>query len=229
MYANEEVDVTDISNVIDEKIPTYDTNNNYDSLDVTNVETDEQQDNEDKKKKQLEILKQTYVDVAKRKINRQKNIYNPVIDTEIIVLSVNILDKNFKEKIKKTLKSRIEKKCNKHGLIKKNSVTVINTSSPLIYGSKAEFQVTYQAMACNPVEGMVIECIVIATTKAGIRAELINNDDSPIVIFISRDHNNSSNYFNNIKEQQAITVKIIGVRYELNDSFVSVIGELYKL
>lgn len=39
---------------------------------------------------------------------------------------------------------------------------------------KAEFHVTYQALACNPVEGMIVESTIINITKAGVRAELQN-------------------------------------------------------
>ena len=181
------------------------------------------------KQKQLDLLKQTYVDVAKKKINRQKNIYNPVIDTEKIILSVNQIDKTLKEKIQNKMKNKLELKCNKHGLIKRNSIIIINISPCNIKGSHAEFLVTYQAMACNPVEGMIIDVNVVNITKAGIRGEFVSNDESPIIVYISRDHNNNNTYFNKINENQVVSVKIIGVRYELNDTYVSAIGELNRI
>ena len=201
------------------------------SISPPNINNEEKDNktNDVEKQKQLDLLKQTYVDVAKKKINRQKNIYNPVIDTEKIVLSVNQIDKTLKEKIKKKMEEKLELKCNKHGLIKKNSIIIINISPSNIKGSNAEFLVTYQAMACNPVEGMIIDVNVVNITKAGIRGEFVSNDESPIIVYISRDHNNNSSYFNKISENQVISVKIIGVRYELNDKYVSTIGELNRI
>ena len=74
---------------------------------------------------------------------------------------------------------------------------------------------------------MTIDCIVKNTTQAGIRA-LINDDISPVVIYISRDHHYNNKYFNAVKDEEEIKVKVIGQRYELNDSQVSVIGEIIE-
>jgi DNA-directed RNA polymerase subunit E'/Rpb7 len=183
----------------------------------------------DKKQQQLDLLKQTYVDVAKRKMNRQKNIFNPIIDTIKIVLPINKIDKNLHSKMKENLKKKLELKCNKHGLIKKDSVLILNISAGGVSGCIADFIVTYQALACNPIEGMIVEASILNITKAGIRAELVNYDESPMIVFISRDHHHNNEYFKRLKEKSLINVKIIGVRYELNDKFVSVIGELYKI
>lgn len=201
------------------------------------VQTDIQGMNEEKqveivdeeKEKQLELLKQTYLDMTKKKMSRQKNIFCPVIDTEKTVLCVNQLDKNYQVRLKALLKKKLEGKCNKHGFIKEDSVNIISISSTNVYGKNAEFYVTYQALACNPVEGMIVDASVLNVTKAGIRAELINFDKSPLVIFIARDHHNNSNYFNNLKERDTINVTIIGVQYELHDKFISVIGELHRM
>jgi DNA-directed RNA polymerase subunit E'/Rpb7 len=181
------------------------------------------------KQEQLNILQQTFADVTKKRLNKQKNIFNPIIDIEKIVISVNEINKTINDKLLTLLKNKIESKCNKHGLIKKDSIKVVNISSPSVHSNLATFHITYQSLVCNPVEGMLVECKVVNVTKAGIRAELINYDTSPIVIFIARDHHNNNTYFNNIKDGEIINVKIIGVRYELNDNFVSSIGELHRI
>ena len=203
-------------------------------LNVEHQEKDEEENKDnvelnEEKNKQLEMLKQTYVDITKKKMNRQKNIFNPVIDTEKIILKIHQLDKNYNSKLKQILKRKLEEKCNKHGFIKKDSVNIISISSTTVYGSNAEFYVTYQALSCNPVEGTIVEASILNITKAGVRAELINYDRSPLVIFIARDHHHNSNYFNRLKDGEVITVEIIGVRYELNDTFISAIGKLQRI
>ena len=196
---------------------------------MTPEETPPMDEEEDNKQKQIERLKQTFAEVTRKKMNRQKNIFSPVIDTAKVYLKIYEVNKNVREKIKSTLVSQLESKCNKHGLIKEGSVQIINTSSATIRMNRAEFTVTYQALACHPVEGMIVEVGVVNVTKAGIRAELMGEEQSPLVIFVARDHHNNNNYFNNIKEKDSIHVKIVGVRFELNDTYVSVIGELYRM
>ncbi len=73
---------------------------------------------------------------------------------------------------------------------------------------------------------MPIDCYVKNITKAGIRAELEGYDNSPLVIFIARDHHYSLKEFSSINEGERIRIKVVGQRFELNDEYVSVIAEL---
>lgn len=187
------------------------------------------ENNKSEKEKQISKLRQTYVDVTKRKMNRQKNIFSPVIDTDRLLLPIFRVDKNVRETLKSMLVKKYEYKCNKHGLMKEDSLEVLTISSANVKGSNAEFHVTYQCLVCKPVEGMLLEASIVNVTKAGIRAELIGFKKSPLVIFIARDHHNNSEYFNSLKEKDVIAVKIIGIRYELNDDKISTIGELNRL
>ena len=82
-------------------------------------------------------------------------------------------------------------------------------------------------MACHPVEGMLVECICKTVTKAGIHAQVIDDDGNmPITMFIARDHHHLDNRLNEIKEGEKITSRVIGVRYELHDEFICTIGKL---
>ena len=80
-------------------------------------------------------------------------------------------------------------------------------------------------MICCPVEGMLIDCVIKNVTKAGLRAET-NEDSSPVIIFIARDHHYSNELFNSVKEDDEIKIRVIGQRFELNDKNISVLGEL---
>jgi predicted transcriptional regulator len=72
-----------------------------------------------------------------------------------------------------------------------------------------------------------VECKVKNITKAGIHAEVRDNDDNvPIVIFVARDHNYTNNMFDNVEKDAIIHVKIIGVRFELNDPSITAIAYL---
>ena len=66
-------------------------------------------------------------------------------------------------------------------------------------------------------------CVVRNITKAGIRAT-IKETPSPVVVFVSRDHQSDSNVFEDTSVDDVITVKVAGQRYELKDTSISVVG-----
>ena len=76
---------------------------------------------------------------------------------------------------------------------------------------------------------MIIKCKVNNVTKAGIRASYYNNIESPITVFIARDHYFNQSTFVKIKEDDIISTKVIGIRYELNDTNIYIISELVKI
>jgi len=55
-----------------------------------------------------------------------------------------------------------------------------------------------------------------------------NEVPSPVVIFIAKDHHYNINQFNELQVGDNINIRVIGQRFELNDKYVSVIGELVK-
>ncbi len=84
-------------------------------------------------------------------------------------------------------------------------------------------------MVCHPVEGLDVECVIKTVTKAGIHAEVTDIDgNSPITIFIARDHHFNNKTFSNIKENDTIKATIIGIRFELNDPYICAIGTLFN-
>lgn len=155
-------------------------------------------------------------------------IYAQNILTRKIQLDIGEIGSNIKYNIEKKLKTKLEGRCTIEGFIKPNSVSLHTYSSGLINGSNVEFEVVFECLVCRPIQGMKFsKCVVKNNTKAGIRA-MTKETVSPVVIFISRDHHYRDKYFNSLKEGDEISVKVIGQRFELNDKFVSVIGELMK-
>ena len=156
-------------------------------------------------------------------------VYISSLLTQKIVISMNEVGKNIKQNLEKKITSKIEGKCIKEGFIKPNSVKVISYSSGLVNLSYIEFEVVFECMICHPVEGMLIECDVRTVTKAGIHAVVKTDDDViPVTVFVARDHNYNDAYFATIKENMKITVRVIGVRFELNDPFICVIAKLLQ-
>ena len=168
---------------------------------------------------------------VKRKINknkiRKKGIWMRNMLTRRIVLPFKSIGNNIRENIKKKLEQKLYNKCSKEGYIKKNSIEILSYSSGLVEANTVIFDVIFECDICRPVEGQIISCKVKNVTRAGIRATYIGKEEtSPITIFIARDHHYNNEEFSQKKEDDDIKIKVIGIRYELNDETISVLGEL---
>jgi len=170
------------------------------------------------------------VSQSKRKKNKvQSSIFSRCLLTRKIMLMINNIGKNIQETLEECIQGTYEGKCTNEGYVKPNSCKLITFSNGMIErGIYILFEVLFECDVCFPVEGMLLSCVAKNITKAGIRAESDAIVPSPVVIFIAKDHHYSSSYFNSIKEGQKITVRVIGQRFELNDKYVSVLGELVK-
>ena len=158
---------------------------------------------------------------------REVGVYMNSLLSRKLQVSFNRLGKNIKEILEKLIKKEIEGKCTIEGFVKSNSTKLLTYSSGVIFENKVEFDVVFECLVCCPVEGMLIKCNVKNKTQAGIRA-LIDEEKSPVVVYLSRDHHYNNKYFNTVKENDEITIRVIGQRYELNDEQVSVIGEIIE-
>jgi len=162
----------------------------------------------------------------------EKKVYGVYINSMLtmkVPLSITEVGKNIKQNLEKAISSKTEGKCIAEGFIRPRSVKVISYSSGNVNGDIIEFQTAFECMICHPVEGMLIECDTKTITKAGIHAEVIDKDGTvPVTIFIARDHHFNDKYFNNVKENMKIKIQVIGIRYELNDPYICVIGKLVE-
>ena len=121
-----------------------------------------------------------------KKQHKKSAIYIPHLITRKISLPFHAVGGNLKENILQTL-INLEGKCIGEGYVQRNSVKVMTHSSGILRGKQVLLDVVFEARICHPVEGMKIRCIIKNVTKAGIRAET-DEEISPIVVFIARDH-----------------------------------------
>ena len=164
------------------------------------------------------------------KKNQISDIYCKSLLSRKIHLNYIDIDKNIVTTLENKLKQQYEGKCCNEGYIKIGSIQVISYSTGELSSDKIIFTVVFECLLTNPVESMIILCNVKSITKVGIRAE-INSDDniSPYIIFIARDHHYTNELFSKVKENDVIKVKVLGQRYELNDKFISVIAQLIDI
>ena len=165
----------------------------------------------------------------KRKVQRTQTVYSRCLINRKIVLPITSIGKNLQEVIEENVKANFEGKCLVEGYIKDNSSKIITYSSGIINrGNYISFEVVFECEVCFPVEGMNIQCVAKNVTKAGIRAESASEVPSPIVVFVAKDHHFNVPHFAEIQEGDKINIRVIGQRFELNDKYISIIGELIK-
>lgn len=158
-------------------------------------------------------------------------IYGVYIDsllTKKVVLTITEIGKNIKENLQRKLAASMEGKCIEEGFIRPGSIAVVSYSSGQIDREYISFQTVFSCKICHPVEGMLVECTAKTITKAGIHAEVVDNETIPVTVFVARDHHTTDKNFQNVKENARIVVKVIGTRYELNDPYICVIGKLVQ-
>lgn len=157
-------------------------------------------------------------------------VYIKSLLTLKITLFINEIGKNIKQNLEKKIISQIEGKCIVEGFVQPNSVKIISYSSGNVISDLIEFHVVYECMISHPVEGMLIEAECKTITKAGIHAQVVDEDGNiPITVFVAKDHHHIDQLFNSVTENAKITVKVIGIRYELNDPYICVISKLVSV
>jgi len=158
------------------------------------------------------------------------HIYISSLLTQKIVLNYNEVNSELFNTLETKLKQYNEGKCIKDGYVKNNSVKLLTYSGGELFSNKLVFECVYECLITNPVESMLLNCIARSITKVGVRAELLTDDNnSPYIIFIARDHHYNNEIFSQIKENDMLQVRVLGQRYELNDKFISVIAELINI
>ena len=160
----------------------------------------------------------------------QQKIYDVYIMSTLtmrIPLTMNEIGRNIKQNLERMISKSIEGRCVAEGFIKPGTINVVSFSSGTINNNKVEFQTVFECKICYPVEGMWIECMTKTITKAGVHAEVVDKEGNiPITVFVARDHHYTDRQFSMLKEGEKIIVRIVGVRFELNDPYICVIGKL---
>lgn len=165
---------------------------------------------------------------SRKKKKRGMGIYMKNVLTRKVTLPFHLLGNNIVENIQDNLSQTIEGHCEKEGYIRPDSIRIINYSAGCLHAEYVKFIVTFECLVCRPVEGMRFRAVIKNITKAGIRAET-KEHQSPVVVFIARDHHFQNADFSKLSVDDDINVRVIGIRYELNDAYISVIAEFIPI
>jgi len=153
-------------------------------------------------------------------------VYTKSLLEKKVILDITEIGSNIKKVLEDKLVHRLENRCIEEGYVKSKSIQLITYSSGNVDRNKITFVVTFDCMICHPVEGQLIECKSKNITKAGVRAIVEEGENTPLHIFIAKDHHVMDRQFNTIKEDTTIVAKVIGIRYELNDPYICCIAKL---
>tara|TARA_B100000795_G_C22722726_1_gene408164 strand:- start:126 stop:665 length:540 start_codon:yes stop_codon:yes gene_type:complete len=161
-------------------------------------------------------------------MSKKSSIYSKNVLHRKISIPIHLIGSNLINIINMKLTKLFEGKCSKEGYIKNGSIQILTYSSGVLEDNFILFDVSFECLICRPVEGMRILCKIDNITKAGIRASYYNQIESPVTIFLARDHYANNPLFLKLEEGDLINVKVIGTRFELNDKNVYIIAELLK-
>ena len=154
-------------------------------------------------------------------------VYTQSVLTTKVHLRITEVGKNVRQNLERSISQNIEGRCIAEGFIRPGSVRVLSYSSGVVNNERVEFQTVYECMVCYPIEGMNLECISRTITKAGVHAEVVDDDGTvPITVFIARDHHFTDKAFADIRENANIKATVVGIRFELNDPYICVIAQL---
>jgi hypothetical protein len=137
---------------------------------------------------------------------------------------------NITQLLRTELAKGVEGRCSVEGYISPNSISICSHSCGTLSAANIHFDITADCLICFPDEHTVIKCVAKTITQAGIRAGaryLQPGHVSPIEVFLSRDMNTQTReLFSRIEENDILTVEIIGRRFVLHDTHVTIIAML---
>lgn len=168
----------------------------------------------------MEPISKTSKPKYKQRDTNIRDVYSPCETTIHIVLPITAVGKNLVQTLENTITKMVGGKCIVEGYVKPGSIRVKTFSSGIVKGENILFNVVFNCEVCYPVAGMRLNCIAKNITKAGICAESADEQPSPFVLFIARDHYYASEYFNSIEENEKCIARVIAQRFELNDKYV---------
>jgi len=160
--------------------------------------------------------------------SKKLSIYSKNLIHRKISIPIDLIGSNLINIIQTKISNSYEGICSKEGYIKRGSIQIISYSSGILQDDFVIFDVSFECLICRPVEGMRILCKIDNITKAGIRASYYNQVESPITVFLARDHYANNPIFLKLNEGDLINIKVIGTRFELNDKNIYIIAELLR-
>ena len=168
-------------------------------------------------------------------------IVSPYFNFELyttLLLSPNQMNNNLYVNLKKNLKSKVEKKCNKIGYII-NVYNILSYDDGILeaedFTGSAKYNIKYSARLCCPVENTFIICKIENMNKLLIKAK-----NGPILIIINNNNINTDNFKKDneqniihknkmLKVNDYIIIKVLAKKLNNNDIRICTLGYLENI
>ena len=166
-------------------------------------------------------------------------LFVPIRFSTYVQLPPNELDEAIDARIYQKLRTAYEGQCSRFGYIQPGSTVVVKRSCGNFmkphFNGHTRFNVMCKAKVCNPVQGTIVKAMVRNKNQLGILAESIlqidDADPIPIldIIIPRRSAGISSQVdIDTIEIGSWINVEVIGKRYQMKDTKISIIGRIVK-
>jgi DNA-directed RNA polymerase subunit E'/Rpb7 len=133
------------------------------------------------------------------------------------------------EIIHNKLKKKIEGKCIGDGYIKEESVNIISRSLGMMlntdFSGSVSYEIIYSAEVCNPKEGQVLEVVVDTLDETNTVCYYIDEETSPIEIYLFKQHYLENQDYSSLKEGDKILVKILETQIEFGQDKILATAE----
>jgi DNA-directed RNA polymerase subunit E'/Rpb7 len=162
------------------------------------------------------------------------DLYKTVLQDEYIYLSPTNLNFKIDDIILEKLKKKVEGKCLKIGYIMPNTVSIQTRSLGMInnasFDGMTTYKIKYTCEVCNPVIGQVLHCKVGSIDKSQVICYINDiHDISPIEIYLFKQHHVNNTEFASLKENDIVSVKIGGSKWEYKDTQITSIAQLISI
>jgi hypothetical protein len=161
--------------------------------------------------------------ILSREVEVKITELNDLFEENAAEVTVDDFESLLHQHVVQKIKKSVEGKCVEDGYVKKDSVHLLSLSCGVCNANKMKYTASYECLICLPVEGMQIRCVVVSNSTGGVRAVIKGEEETPIVAFVSRDlpcEKDLSEY----QEGNTFVAEVYGVKYELNDTFISVLA-----
>lgn len=158
----------------------------------------------------------------------------PIYEKKILNESISVHPKylntdNINNVLLKLLVNKLRKKCTSNGLVKVDTISILSrTLGRFLHHDNdayCHYHVKFEAELCKPREGQIIECIVEEHTETITICYVDDQDESPLEIHLSKQHNIGNKDYANIKKNDTLYVRIIAFNIEANSPQIICIGE----
>ena len=157
-------------------------------------------------------------------------MYFPIRFKTHVQLAPSELTESFVEVIASKLKAKFEGVCSRFGYVKPGTLALASRSAGSFmkphFNGHTRFEVCVMGDVCNPTTGMVVDAKVKASNNLGVLAD----GDGILDILIPRRSAGISSEvdLDGLKVGDDILVEVLGKRYQLKDSKISIIGRVVK-